>query len=320
MDRRITPNFFIVGAPKCGTRSLYEYIKPHPNIFMSEVKEPHFLCPDLEMSDSWRVHDEEQYYNLYSGATGQRWIGESSVCYLRSSQAPHKIQAICSDPRIVIMLRQPVDFMYSQHGQFLWSGNEDIVDFQEALDAQEVRRQGKRLPPAGHFHKGLQYDWMACFHEQVQLYYETFGRERVHIILFEDFTQNTAKAYEDLMGFLGLDDPYRPQFAHHNDSRKKQLRNLRLRRFIKQNALVRKSLLALPESVRGRMGDALSKTTGSQVQRQTKLDDQTRAKLTAGKKDEIDKLAKLIGRDLAHWHETPSKKPHAASAAGETHT
>ncbi|MCH9035408.1 MAG: sulfotransferase [Planctomycetes bacterium] len=41
------PDFFIVGAPKCGTTSLYEYLRQHPEVFMSRIKEPHFFGRDL---------------------------------------------------------------------------------------------------------------------------------------------------------------------------------------------------------------------------------------------------------------------------------
>src|SRR5687767_1010670 len=102
------PNFFIVGAPKCGTTSLYEYIRVHPEVFMPDRKEPAFFCSDFYKP---RRMKEEEYLSLFREAGSAKWIGEASTWYLYSDKAREGIKAFCPDARIIIMLRNPVDMM-----------------------------------------------------------------------------------------------------------------------------------------------------------------------------------------------------------------
>src|SRR5690349_21884975 len=80
------PNFFIVGAPKCGTTALYEYLRPHPNVFLPRVKEPHFFATDLGTYPA--VKTRAAYDRLFADSLAEHTrVGEASVYYLRSSAA-----------------------------------------------------------------------------------------------------------------------------------------------------------------------------------------------------------------------------------------
>ena len=171
------PNFFIVGAAKAGTTSMHEYLCAHPDIFMpsgadlrltrNALKEPYFFGSDLDIAEYWSIRDREQYLSLFVDAGNAKRIGEASVWYLPSTEAASEIKQFNPNAKIIIMLRNPVDMVYSLHGQFLRSGNEDIVDFEEALNVQEDRRNGRRIPTSAHFPGGLQYTSIATFSPQV---------------------------------------------------------------------------------------------------------------------------------------------------------
>ena len=94
------PNLFLVGAPKCGTSALHDYLAGHPDAFMSTPKEPHHFCPDVNAP--FAVRDEAAYRTLFKGARG-RVVGESSATYLVSRVAAEKIYAASPDARIVAL-------------------------------------------------------------------------------------------------------------------------------------------------------------------------------------------------------------------------
>jgi len=87
------PTFMIIGAPKCGTTALYEYLQTHPQIFITEPKEPHFYADDL--GDHRMIGTRAEYDELFKGVTANHLaVGEASACYMHSSVAMPKIKAI----------------------------------------------------------------------------------------------------------------------------------------------------------------------------------------------------------------------------------
>ena len=139
------PNFFIVGAPKCGTTALYAYLAQHPDVFMSDPKEPHYFGSDLDFRYRRRPSDQ-QYRSYFAGAGDRRRIGEGSVWYLYSECAADEIGQAVPDARIIVMLRDPVEMIPSLHSQFVYNGHEDLA-LADALAAEEDRAQGRRIPP-----------------------------------------------------------------------------------------------------------------------------------------------------------------------------
>src|SRR5215469_17477012 len=109
------PSIFIVGAPKCGTTALYTYLKAHPDVFMSPLKEPQFFAEDL-LGNRRNVCNWESYLALFA-ATGRRRAGEASAVYLGSPSAATKIKHFSPAAQIVIMLRNPVEVMHAEHGE-----------------------------------------------------------------------------------------------------------------------------------------------------------------------------------------------------------
>ena len=215
-----TPNLFIVGAPKSGTTSLYEYLKGHPQVFMSVVKEPCYFAADLafDHSGNFLVYEKDAklYDDLFAEAGDARLLGEGSTRYLYSHDAPALIHKASPDARIIAMLRNPVDMIHSLHAHKLAAGTEDITDFAEALDAEADRDQGRRLP--AHSNPKLStYRDRAKFGEQLPRWFDEFGRDRVRVIIFEDMVRDSATEFRSLLEFLGVDPSYVPEsFAAHN--------------------------------------------------------------------------------------------------------
>lgn len=292
------PDFFIVGAPRCGTTAMTQYLKSHPEIFMPETKEIHFFGSDLQFPPP-RV-TKEDYFSCFAKAKSEKRVGEASVYYLFSKSAATEIKEFCSSPRIIIMLRNPVDMIYSLHTISLFNGNEGIENFKEALDAEEDRKQGLRIPPHAHLVQGLFYRDIATYSPQVQKYIDLFGRAKVHVIVFDDFKKDPKSTYKKVLRFLEVNDDYQPNFDVINPSKKyrsKIVQNISVILPRKFGFLVRN---ILPFEMRAHLKQFLYRLNTTQHSRRP-LDAELRKELQEGFVDDIQRLSQLIGRDLSCW-------------------
>jgi hypothetical protein len=288
------PNLFIVGAPRCGTTSLWSYLKGHPEIFMSAQKELYFFDADLWANQGWSP-SQEQYLVCFSGADEQKKIGEATPSYLRSRRAPKEIKAFSPDAQIIIMLRNPVDVMYSLHGQGLRYGTEPLTDFQAALGA-DARRVGRELQG---------YREFTDFPEQVQRYFDLFGHENVHTIIYDDLKENSAALCQNTLRFLGVRLDYAETFPRTNSNR--EVRNVRLGAILRQPPRpVRQISRALaPHWLRSRISRTLLNSNLA-VRPRSAMDPELRRRLQRELEPRVQHLSKLIGRDLSKWVRQPA--------------
>ena len=296
------PDFFIAGSFKCGTTALYEYLRPHPGIFMPFHKEPLYFGDDL--TRRYGRMTEEQYLALFRDAPPGQRVGEASSWYLYSTSAAREIAAFAPEARIIVMLRNPADVMYAEHSQLIFNVEEDIIDFGEALAAEPERRRGERMPPGPLRPETLYYRHSVRFAEQLQRYHEVFGRERVHVIVYEDFRDRTAETYRAVLEFLEVDPGYAPAFSVRNAN--KRVRFSGLQRLIYQppGPLIHVVpwLRRFPLVHRLR-GAALA--LNSSEARRPPMNATLRRQLLEEMAPEIRELGELIGRDLSGWLETP---------------
>ena len=150
------PDFFIVGAPKCGTTAMVRYLATHPDVFVAR-KEMHFFGKDLQFGHQFYRRAEKAYMAEFEKWEGQRRGGEGSVWYPSSKLAAAEIKAFNPDARIIIMLREPVEMLYSLYSTFCWDGNEQLPTFEEAVTAESDRRAGRNIPRRTYFAAGLLY-------------------------------------------------------------------------------------------------------------------------------------------------------------------
>lgn len=293
------PNFFIVGAPKCATTSMYEYLRQHPQVFMPNIKEPYFFCPDLDIAAYRTIRERQRYLALFAGAGEAKRIGEASVWYLYSREAARRIHAFSPSARILIMLRNPVDMMYSLHGQFLKTLNEEIVDFEQALGAQPARRRGRAVPPKAHFPQGLQYTDVARYTTQVKRYFDVFGRRQTQVISFDDFVRAPARVYRDVLRFLGVQDSFRPDFEVANAA--EPIRIDPITRMLKDRPrLLTTVKRTLPDAWRRRVVGAV-RARQAPLPRKPHLSPRLRARLQKQFRPEVEALSELLGRNLTVW-------------------
>ena len=296
------PNFFIVGAPKCGTTALYEYLHPHPNVFMPKVKEPHFFASDLGAYPAIKTLDD--YTKLFAESTGEHTrLGEASVYYLRSSTAIHNIHEYNPDARIIAMFRNPVDMVHSLHSQLLYWSYETESDFEKAWRLQDRRRQGLDLPRSCPEPKLLQYKEIGSFGTQTERLFSSFPRAQVKLIMYDDFAASPQTVYDEVIDFLGLPSDHRTDFPRINENKSARL------------TWVRDLMRAPPPGVR-KAFRWLKRTAGDEgltalrkglidlntvKERRPPLPPELRAELVEAFREEVALLSRLSGRDLSRW-------------------
>ncbi|MEZ4703140.1 MAG: sulfotransferase [Rhodothermales bacterium] len=307
---RNRPNFFIVGAPKCGTTSLYEYLRQHGEVYMAHdsrqywrSKEPYFFCRELIARDGLGVNSEEDYLALFADAQGATRIGESSALYLYSEQAAERIKAFAPDARLIIMVRQPVRMMLSWHRDCVRWGHENILDFRDAVQAEPERLAGHRLPPASGYPACLQYTRIATFTPQIERFIDAFGEDAVKICLLEDLSLDPSGTFQDIARFLGIDPSFEPAYEVHNEQvvlSEAQIMRHRMMNWARQHAAwARPIQRVLPFRVDRVLSGVLGRVARNPVA--LPVDTPFLSQLQRQFIPEIDRLGALIGRDLGHW-------------------
>lgn len=296
------PDFFVVGAFKSGSTALYEQLRRHPQIFMPFHKEPLYFGDDL--TRRYGRMTEADYLRLFKDAKPKQRIGEASTWYLYSTSAANEIKEFSPDSQILIVLRNPVDVMYAQHNQLIFNVIEDIPDFAEALAAEPARRQGKRIPPGPINIENLFYRHSVRFAEQIERYFEAFGRDRVHVFLTDDLVRDGAGTVRGVLEFLGVDPSLAAAPPKSNENRRVRSPLMQRLIFAPKLLLPLAPFLRRFKSVRALRTRMLE--ANSEARPRAPMDPQLRRELIAEFTPQIERLAALIDRDLSAWLEQPS--------------
>lgn len=288
------PNFFIIGAPKCGTTSLARWLAQHPEVYMSPVKEPHYFDFDFPRRD-WKA--PQDYYALFEEANeAHRAIGEASVYYLWSKVAVGKIEEDLPGSKFIIMLRNPVEMAPSFHSQNLFIGDEDVEDFETAWNLQKKREQGWKLPKKCRDPKLVQYRRGCMLGEQLEKTYANVERNRVCLVFLEDLKSNHLKEWSRILEFLGVS--YWDNLEFLPENRSKYWRWPWVRDLQRRYSHTRRRF-NLPPLGWG-VFNGLRRIAIKQTSRQS-LSPELRKELVRNFSDDIDLLSQLTGRDLSHW-------------------
>jgi hypothetical protein len=205
------PDFFIIGHFKSGTTALYEMLRLHPQIFMPDAKEPRYLAGDMRASYRYRRGPDypqtlEDYLSAFTAARADQLVGEASAGYLWSQTAAANIAALSPQARIIAILREPTAFLLSFHRQLLQSHIESQTDLRKALALEPVRRRGRRIPFRSHLPQLLQYSEQLHYAHQLNRYRTHFPRERMLVLIYDDFRADNEATVRQVLRFLELDD------------------------------------------------------------------------------------------------------------------
>jgi hypothetical protein len=204
------PEFFIVGHGKSGTTAMYEMLSRHPQVFMPDCKEPWFFAEELYERMPPRPEgtpaDLAEYMALFAPAGADQMAGEATALYLWSHTAAERIARERPDARIIAILREPASFLRSLHRQWLRHYVETETDFRRALELEQPRREGLQMPLNTYWPKALFYSDHVRYVNQLRRFHERFARERVLVLIYDDYRRDNDATVRSVLRFLDVDD------------------------------------------------------------------------------------------------------------------
>ncbi|NEO98888.1 MAG: sulfotransferase [Symploca sp. SIO2E9] len=297
------PNFLIIGAPKAGTSTIYDYLNQHPQIYMSPEKEPMFFAfkgekmsfcgpGDDQDVNYYAVTDIETYCNLFKGVSNEIAIGEASTTYLYSQRAPGRIHHHLPNAKLIAILRNPVDRAYSNFLHFVRDCREPLTDFTQALEQEEIR-----------IHNNWGYFWhyrhQGFYYGQLKRYFNTFDQGQIKVYLYEDFTANPLSLLQDIFQFLGIDETFVPDMSIRLNVSGIP-KNKALNNFLREPNPIKDAIkLFLPD----RLGPRLKAHLHRRNLAKPELSPEVRAEVLQVYREDLLKLQDLIERDLSKWLE-----------------
>lgn len=310
---------FIVGAPRCGTTTLAGFLRKHPDICFSAVKEPHFFAQyDLtglgEEELRERVGEEylARFFDHCSDA--KKLKAEGSVTYLYAPERMGPILRLWPEAKFIIALRDPLAMIPSLHARLLVNGDENIRSFTKAWAKIEDRKQGRSIPRSAIDPRFLRYDEAGALGSRVEQFFNAVGRERCHVVLFDDLAADTEGTYRRLCSFLGIEPMAGMNFKPRRAG--KSFRYGWLQRFLKRPPEAVRTVMA-GKKYRQRV-KALDAADGRGIAaifqlrkrllrwnkvpaKRIPLDPRVREDMIKRLRDEVILLSRVIDRDLSHW-------------------
>jgi len=288
------PDFFIVGHHKSGTTALYEMLSRHPGIYMSPVKEPRYFAGDLRAlagrPDPPTEAEGREYRALFAAARADQRVGEASPSYLRSATAAAEIAAVAPRARSIAILREPASFVRSLHYQLMQGHVVAEPDLRKAFAAERVTRNGNTV---------LRYSDHIRYVEQLRRYHERFGRERVLVIIYDDFRADNEATVKQVLRFLDVDDSVAIEPVEANPA--VEVRSMRLDSLVggvyaSRGPLARTARALVPGRVRSGMMRAFRQKVV--YARPPEADEEFMRELRVRFKGEVEALSEYLGRDL----------------------
>ncbi len=318
------PNFFVIGAPRSGTTSLYEYLDAHPDVSMSTVKEPDFFArPSLDAvhplgqqgtgaldevaaADPTLAAELAEYEGLFSGAGDEKRRGEASAIYLGHPTAAWHLRAFVPDAPLVAILRDPAERAFSHfiHGRRIYAeyGRTSAVGADDRTVDEEFNRvvdmayrdgvpEVARTDPEVWIRSGLYF-------EHLTRWYSLFPTEQLLVALFEDLAGDPDDLMRRIFAFIGVDEDFQlPTTEAFNVSVVPRSRRL-FTLLTTKNPLMRYARAVAPARVRAVAMRTRNRFLGSE---KPPIDPELHHKLRAIYRDDTSALMELIGRDLSSW-------------------
>jgi hypothetical protein len=297
----------VVGAPRCGTTSFCRYLARNPQICFSRPKEPHYfaqLARDPSADELRRDYLDRCFGHF---AHGHRVLGEGSVSYLYLPESIERIRRFNAHARFIALVRNPLATLPSYHLRMRFLLQEDEPDFAKAWALEPARVHGERIPRHCLDPRLLWYRRVAMLGAQVERLFSVAGRDRSHVVVFDDLASDPLGVYRRALEFLGVDYDGQTQFERRYESQMYRYRWLQRILFVpaaragmvdtrqrrsrkyNQDGSKRKSLIArvarwnrIPASP-------------------TPLTPQMAATVREALRPDVTKLSRLLDRDLSSW-------------------
>ena len=199
----LTPNFFIVGTPKSGTTSLFHYLQEHPEVFLPELKEPHFFsCPEVKNTyyKTKIVDSKEEYLDLYQERESYKAVGDLSSSYLFNKETPKRIHQFNPYAKIIIVLRNPVERALSH---YLMDVNLGYINasLSKVINNKDTFKQ--------HYQEYIE---LGFYEQQIRAYTKQFPDSQIKVVLSDTLYANTAETLKDIYSFINVSTTFITDF------------------------------------------------------------------------------------------------------------
>lgn len=306
-------DFFIIGAAKAGTTSLYNYLQEHPDIYFSPVKEPNYFATDIninQFSEIYRkntfldleryfkqkplqflqltyVRKASQYEQLFHQMKSEKIAGEASTSYMVSAEAAQNIYHHNPEAKIIAVLRNPAERAFSHYLMALRYGHVK-GPFRKVLE-KDMKQHEKGIGISEMFIEFGQYA------TQLRRYFSWFPERQIKVILFDELEGHTNMVVQDVLKFLEMkpidikaDEQFNASKIPSYPRLNKLITELGIKSILKYSFDKRR--LEWLKKIMMTSGDnkILSKAD--------------RSFLSEVYKEEIESLSEMIGRDLTHWY------------------
>jgi hypothetical protein len=303
----LLPNFLVIGAAKAGTTSLYAYLKQHPQIYMSPVKETNFFAFEgkepnfigVKLNENSQIYqarfktDIASYCKQFQKVSEEIAIGETCPSYLYIPQAAERIKNYIPETKLIAILRDPIERAYSNFLHHLRYQAEDSEDFRKAIEKENWRIENN-------WWWGFHYIRVGFYFEQIKRYFELFAANQIRVYLYEDLKANPVRVMQDIYDFLNVDNTFIPNVSKkHNVT--KIPRNRNLHQLLTKSNLITSNLQRFCSAREIERIATNLPIISNLYFFKPQLLPEIRQELIEVYKDDIWQLEKLINRDLTKW-------------------
>jgi len=211
--------FFVIGAPRCGTTAISNALRDHPGICFAVPKEPHYFS---RLPKNWSAERlSADYLQIFFRHAGPEHVtyGEGSPSYIYSDEAIDTIERQFPQARYIVMVRNPMEMLPSYHQRLVYLLDETETDLVKAWRLQEARSRGEQIPKRCRNTHMLRYRDICSLADRIDTLIAKVGRERVKLVLFDDFSRVAIEVYRDTLRFLDLPDDGRNHLPKRNRTR-----------------------------------------------------------------------------------------------------
>lgn len=301
MGAMTLPNFLIIGAAKSGTTAIYEYLKLHPEVFMSKMKEPNFFSlknPKFKfdknsINESYLnsfIYNLENYSALFSEGKDFKMRGEASPIYLYDEHASEEIFNMIPNVKLIIILRNPIERAFSNFSMHQrGNGLETTRDFIKALDVEQERIDNN-------WWWGFHYKKAGLYYEQLNRYYKLFKKNQLLVLLYEDFKNGPKEVYSEITGFLEINEI--SGFDFNKRHKLTEIPKVKVVEDLLRNKIIGKIGKNIFDKNKR---DKLKQFIRSKNKYKPKITEYEFNYLADYYKNDVNNLSLLIKKDLSHW-------------------
>lgn len=289
-------DFIGVGAPRCGTTWIADCLMQHPEIGFPGIKELNYFSKTRANGKSeYEINGIKKYLKIFEKCKSKKIIGEYSTYYLIDMNVAKILKKYFPNVKIIISLREPVERAYSDWKNRKFSHLNEKRNFEEAFFKE----------------KGLDsYKERGMYYNQVKNYLDLFSKKQVQIILMEDIKKNPEKVIKDIYSFLGVNENFIPKNLHEKSNESLKTKNEFLRKFLRLSSMIYRKLEL---TIFGKILFYLKRKTNAneflwkidQKNKTEKIEEKlsikTKKKLRKIYSKDIEKLERLIEKNLREW-------------------